>query len=356
MTPTIYSGEVLKTSTAYGDTYGKSTFNIPIPGSIKVALKLSSGRTTKFTEITVVPLNPYSYTIPLIGEHVLVYKSISAGSSALDIIQGTYYYGDVIPGNFSLHQNAIIGTTISSHKNNTSTVKNYNKVSGTPSQNKMITPVLGESFTDTETPQLPTQPYEGDYLIQGRNGQSIRLGSSFNWQSIEPFYYKQQPKYKGLANSPIIILRTPPLVEKQEFYSVENPGAGDNTDAASIYLTSNQEITGFMPAHGIGKQPTAASKFKQPQVLITSDRIIFNAKNERAFIIGKIDVAIVTKDWAMMMNEFFEIVRELLKIFGDQGGVSSPYALVTSQGATLGSAGLKSAMTLLMQRMDAMKQ
>ena len=86
---------------------------------------------------------------------------------------------------------------------------------------------------------------------------------------------------------------------------------------ASIYLTSNQKVFGFKPANDLPKNAQRVNKWTNPQILITSDRLMLNAKNDSVFIIGKTDVGIITKDWRVEMNEFFNIVKDLLKILSD---------------------------------------
>jgi hypothetical protein len=306
------------------------------------------------------PLNPYSYTVPLIGEHVIVYQSLSSTASTTNQRNSRYYYGSIIPAQSSIFENSVPGVTSTSFKNNSTRTSQYSAQSGTPNQNKLTTPTLGETFTDTDKPKLPTQPFEGDYLLQGRYGQSIRLGSSFDWPAAPSFYYEQQPNYKGPANSPILILRTPPVTEKQEFYSVENPGDPKNNtaDASSIYLTSTQTLTAFETAHGLGKfagKNGKPNQFNNPQVIITSDRLVFNAKKDSVFIVGKTDVGVITKEWAMMMNKFFNIIRDLLDTLASSSVNERSLAPFNGTGPAVNPA-LKIAIDLLKKQLNNMSQ
>ncbi len=86
------------------------------------------------------------------------------------------------------------------------------------------------------------QPYEGDMLIQGRFGQSIRLGSTINPK--DPKRYVVQPSYSaGTAGqpAPINILRagqSTNQTNQNNDYIIEDI----NGDKASIYMCSGQQI------------------------------------------------------------------------------------------------------------------
>ena len=342
MIPKIFSGEVVETGIAYDETN---------QSAVRVQFNAGLGRLGVTQQAVVYPLDPYSYTVPLLGEHVLLFKTISAGATTSNTGASRIYYGSVIPARLSLLQNSVPGTIARAVTNNTRKSTSYAKNSGTPTRNIVEEPKLGETFTDSAKPQLPVQPFEGDYLIQGRYGQSIRLGSSFTGGGS---VYDQLPQYKGPANSPIMILRTPPLVEKRKVYGVESL----NDDAASIYLTSNQKIFGFKPAWpnlGInaGGPPNA---YRAPQVIISSDRLIFNAKNDSVFLIGKNNVNIVTNKWAMQMDSFFSIMEEFLEVLTSSAKGAAQYQYITGTGPTSGAPGMVSKLEIMLRRLKVMKQ
>ena len=342
MKPIIYSAEVLDNTNVSDSQYKQSGTGL------LVRFSPNPGRPGEYLNVVAYPLNPYSYAIPLIGEHIMLYRGLSAGSSTAGKVQNTYYYGDILPVNKSLFQNANPGTVDSEIKDNSIQTNDYLNNSGTPSQNKIEPPKLGNTFTATTTSQLALQPFEGDYIIQGRYGQSIRLGGSFKGGGS---VYNRLPEYKGPDNSPIIIIRTPPLSEKNKTYGIESA----NNDAASIYLTSNQKVFGFQPSNNFPKGVTAFNQWTQPQIAITSDRLIFNAKTDHVLIIGKQDVSICTPNWAVKMNEFFNIVKELLSTLNNQATGNPAYQLQTSQAPTLGAVN-KALYSSLVTRLNAMTQ
>ena len=90
----------------------------------------------------------------------------------------------------------------------------------------------------------PLLPYEGDMILEGRFGNSIRFGSTNNSQEISnPNAWSDS----GNTGDPITIIRngqSSNLDEKGWIPTTERI----NEDATSIYLTSNQRIQNFTQA------------------------------------------------------------------------------------------------------------
>jgi hypothetical protein len=93
----------------------------------------------------------------------------------------------------------------------------------------------------------PLRPYEGDIILEGRFGNSIRLGSTAKHDSI-PKTSSNRWSNEGFNGEPITIIkngqRTKDINDKGWEHTVEDI----DDDASSIYLTSNQQITDFTPA------------------------------------------------------------------------------------------------------------
>ena len=90
----------------------------------------------------------------------------------------------------------------------------------------------------------PLLPYEGDMILEGRFGNSIRFGSTNNSQEISnPNAWSDS----GNTGDPITIIRngqSSNLDEKGWLPTTERI----NEDASSVYLTSNQRIQNFTQA------------------------------------------------------------------------------------------------------------
>jgi len=102
---------------------------------------------------------------------------------------------------------------------------------------------LGTYFKE-QTNIKPLLPYEGDMILEGRFGNSIRFGSTNNSQEISnPNAWSNS----GNTGDPITIIRngqSSNLDEKGWLPTTERI----NEDASSIYLTSNQRLQNFTQA------------------------------------------------------------------------------------------------------------
>jgi len=101
----------------------------------------------------------------------------------------------------------------------------------------------GQYFKENETIR-PLRPYEGDIIIEGRFGNSIRFGSTTD---ISKHRKINRWSYVGSVGDPITIIRNGQTrnISKPNFESiVENI----TSDLSSIYLCSNQQMSEFTPA------------------------------------------------------------------------------------------------------------
>jgi len=140
---------------------------------------------------------------------------------------------------------------------------------------------LGNTFQEKSNIK-PVKKFEGDVVLEGRLGTSIRLGSTnqLNSKSLNNW------SVEGSAGDPILILRN---------------GQGDtgsvgflpteeniNTDASSIYLTTTQKIP-FQAASTNyfsykENTPTLPDQYSGKQVLINSGRLIFNSSEDHLML------------------------------------------------------------------------
>ena len=121
---------------------------------------------------------------------------------------------------------------------------------------------LGKYFSE-QLNIKPLLPYEGDMIIEGRFGNSIRFGSTTLGDTI-PDENKNRWSEDGQTGDPITIIRngqSEDLDEKGWVHTIENIDG----DASSIYLTSNQQIAGFIPASL--NQKSFGANLEQPQTI-----------------------------------------------------------------------------------------
>ena len=97
---------------------------------------------------------------------------------------------------------------------------------------------------------------------------------------------------------------------KSKHYAIENP----DDDKSWIYLTSSQKIEKFKTAQRkLGEGVDPFSVYMKPQVIIGSDRLIFNAKKDEIVLVARKDVKIATPKWQTDMDEFFTQIHKLIQ-------------------------------------------
>jgi len=258
---------------------------------------------------------PYSLVrrTPLIGEHVLVFTGPSFFSRAAGESDPIYYYLDPISIQGSVNYNILPKSQAT-----------YAQITPT-SYTKAVAPTVtaakakfkpGENFKEQNI--KPLQPFEGETLVESRFGNSIRLGTTYtSYGSL----YQVQPTYKTNADgSPILILRngtSSPTAGKT--YVVEDI----EKDRSSIYLTSTQTLTAFKGAQNkVGIGVKLLSQYRDPQIALSSDRIVLNAKRDNILLVTKTDVIIATPRWQMQMDKLFTLietfVNEINKVMSGQ--------------------------------------
>ena len=117
----------------------------------------------------------------------------------------------------------------------------------------------------------PLHPYNGDTILQGRNGQSIRLGGA---PSPKNTITQTNDKNKPFT----LISNGHKELGEGELYTEDI-----NVDSSSIYLTSDHVIplkqsrTTFV---SLDTKPTVARNYKGAQIILNSGRLIFNSTDE----------------------------------------------------------------------------
>lgn len=237
------------------------------------------------------PLHSNIKHIPIVGEVVLITKSTGAYANAISPSQD-YYYTAPISIQSSVHHNGIPGVT-TVPKNLKSNIKNNENrnttIDGIPNnpKDRLLTGDTIDPFFPERLDVYPIQPYPGDVILEGRWGQSIRFGSTVDQTNVFPVY-PLWSEGQGKSGNPITIISngTNPKLKGYNRFTIENP----DTDDASIWLTSGQTLR-FNPASRY--YPSVRSKkinsyrntkYAGNQILISSERIILNARENE--IIG----------------------------------------------------------------------
>lgn len=218
------------------------------------------------------PIDPSMSSYPLIGELVLINK-----------IRGNYYYSSKVAVIRRLQENALIG--LNSTLNNQAT-NNISTAVNTLTELESQSHKFGTYFKP-DSRVRPLMHFEGDTILQGRMGHSIRFGSS-----------QIDPSSDSLA--PNIILRAGQAKNSSTSASLATSFGliveDINKDASSIWMVSDQAIP-FMPstkqAGSFVRSITIPPlKFDKAQVIINSDRVVLNSKKESIMLFSNNQVNI----------------------------------------------------------------
>lgn len=203
------------------------------------------------------PANNSIKKIPLVGELVLVFKTnsnvVHSADNASGYNQEQWYYLSTIDVNSSINHNSVPGW----------------------SENKIVSgssDIKGKSFKEQFI--SPLQPFEGDVLVEGRGGNSIRFGSTLAKPDDSNYYVKQSTSYTGTQpGAPITIISNGRVNKQAKEFVVEDI----NKDNASIWLTSNQRLDKFR----LNYKPTlseSSNTYNKSQLIGSADRIILTSK------------------------------------------------------------------------------
>jgi len=250
-------------------------------------------------------LNSNIKHIPVSGEIVFVCKAPTPYHSGASFGR-EYYYTSPISIQSSVHHNGLPGANKVSIDGKTKEQRISNATTGIPqklSDSKIVKDQIDPGFPE-RIDVHPLQPFPGDIIFEGRWGQSIRFGSSPDTRRRFP----QPPNWgigTGATGNPVMILSngTNPRNKKYNQFHIESP----DDDDSSIWLTSGQSVS-FTPAASyrpsvIDKEVDLYKKnsFGGNQVILASDRIIFNAKAQEIVGFAKQGIGFAT-DGSLVLN------------------------------------------------------
>jgi len=133
-------------------------------------------------------------------------------------------------------------------------------------------------------------PFEGDNIIQGRQGSALRFSSTTK-------LYNDLNEWSGVGNDddPITIITNGFNYNSNEKLHIEKI----NKDLSSIYLTSAQQLPLQTDKTGTLNpltKPIDVSKYFNAQVIINGDRVVLNSKRDEVMIFAKSNIELNTKN------------------------------------------------------------
>lgn len=128
---------------------------------------------------------------------------------------------------------------------------------------------------------------EGDITFNGRFGQSIRFGSN-----IVPI--EGQEEDTGKQGSPNVIIRAGQGILETE---PSKPVQEDiNLDGSSLWMTTDQIIPIDKKYTNIATKETKPEKWGGPQIVLSSNRIVFNSKVDSIHAFSNKEISMASKD------------------------------------------------------------
>lgn len=191
------------------------------------------------------PLDPSLRKLPLKNEIVLLISGPSRNISTSRATELAHYYTDIV------------------------SLWNTN-INPAPSLNSSDNELdFGYEYTENST-GVPLHPFNGDVILQGRHGQSIRMSGARS--------FKNTLSNKQNAGEPLMIFSNGYSTDasKGSFY-VEDI----NKDKSSIYFAANHTLPLEQSRDkfaGATDRPTLAKNYTGNQLVLNSDRLIFNTK------------------------------------------------------------------------------
>ena len=275
------------------------------PNSIRIRIR--GKETSGPAEAWAIPADPTQLNVPLYGEQVLVYSAIDGEAEEFNNYR--YFYMCLI------NAHGIVNNTILPFIQDA-------QVSGRGYSNDGISKVNPgaepEQISFEEKDILPIQPYQGDI--------------------------------KGLTDG---YSSDPEAGAYDPYYKIEEP----DEDKSFIYLTTKQKIERYeLAQEGIGKdpEPDKLKDYDKSQVIINSERLIFNAKLDELILVSEKDIKFATPGWQIDSNKYWtEIIEPWLQICVDLAEGKERYA--TPAGATGKSSALEPLKKIL-ELLQEMKQ
>ena len=251
-------------------------------GIISVEVLQEVGSTISNIIPNVLPLFPNYKNYPLINEVVMV-VALANSDFQNNFNRLTYYY--INPINLWNSQETNPLPVPSQNVKSASQNKGYLETeAGNPNkpdsqENTTFKP--GTYFTEKGTVN-PLYVFEGDTIIEGRFGNSLRLGNTVpnNIASLNNNW-----SITGSLGDPITIISNGLHSESPSFNSITED---INTDKSSIYLTSTQQLSIEVSSQNdylsYNTAPTAPSQYSGNQVVLNSGRLLFNSTQDHILL------------------------------------------------------------------------
>ena len=261
---------------------------------IEVAIKTSTGSSLT-TEIAY-PLDVNIKRVPVVGELVYLVKGKSSDSKTSGGGR-RYFYVTSNSLQHNINHN-VLPKSVSASKGKGGSGGYSEAAAGNPESNNEKDFEFEAGFDEVKD-LSGLQPFSGDVLIEGRYGQSIRLGHTPSGARTS-----KDPSWSGDPTKPITIIRNHQEEGGGNKFVIEDV---DNDDS-SIYLTSGQTVK--------LSTPNSLPPISQVDIVIKVSswtRWIHLNRDESIILSSKI-ILISTSGYKLLLNEYLDDLLEILKI------------------------------------------
>jgi hypothetical protein len=267
------------------------------------------------------PYDPSFSSIPLVNEIVLLLNLPNKNQGKLSSSENYYYlkplgiwnhpHHNAYPSRFQKLRNLKQINTLDNTSPITDNIDDTD-ILNSPSNKSQNTFIEKSNI-------YPLMPFMGDNIIEGRFGQSIRLGSTAKSNSSK----KNNWSESGENGDPIIILRNgqPKNLSNEPGWipTIENI----RNDLSSIYLTSTQKLKDFVVAGNenynafpLTSQPSPPSQFTSPQIAINSDRVVINAQKDSILLSAKKSISLSVGSSVGITTPSFYVGSNMIRLGG----------------------------------------
>lgn len=260
-------------------------------GDIIATIMTDQGRLKK---VALSPMSPHMFTIPLPNEKIHCVK---------DSKTGLWFYTG-IASDRGMVNHLLNATNVVYESDNT-------------------TPHSGEYFVSMPDSVRSLDLYEGDVVVQGRFGHSLRFTGSnpalkTPWQSSTD------------SASPLTVLRNGYLPEENF-----------DTDSAGIWLTSDQYLSVPLASDLPQELRSTKDKFGGGQIILFSDRVMIGSKTADIILSSKKTIALCTQEWAhdvdTVLDTVYETLEQVQKLAAEVKAIAQASAQQTFPVPALGS-------------------
>ena len=287
------------------------------------------------------PLNSNLKIFPLINEVVYIVEGLNiAGENPQFTIPSSYYITNVGIWNHP-HHNAYPNENVSQNENDANDYEQaFNGTINDTTDDVTVRRVtdnstginLGKTFVERSNIH-PLLPFEGDFIQEGRWGNSLRFGSTVqetpnNWSMY------------GTNGDPITILRNGQGNQTEEGWI---PIIEDiNNDNSSIYLASTQQVplitSGRLDEGGKTDYssynnsdvsiPISPTQYAGNQIILNAGRLVFNAKEDHILLTSPLSINLNSQDSVNIDTTKFIVQSDFIYL-GNKSQATEPLMLGT---------------------------